>query len=84
MVEFITIEDTSSMSIKGARKMCSSTPSQTVIETASNSIVVTGANLEIKKLDLENGEVILAGKISNVKFALLGANKTPLLKRIFK
>lgn len=83
-MESVLIEDTSSMSVKGAKKMCSSTPTQTVLETASNSVIVTGSNLEIKKLDLEGGEVCLAGKITNVKFAPLGAAKTPLIKRIFK
>lgn len=83
-MESVLIEDTSSMSVKGAKKMCSSTPTQTVLETASNSVIVTGSNLEIKKLDLEGGEVCLAGKIANVKFAPLGAAKTSLIKRIFK
>lgn len=83
-MESILIEETSSMTIKGAKKMCSSTPNQAVLETASNSVIITGTNLEIKKLDLEGGEVVLAGKISNVKFASLGAGKTPLIKRIFK
>jgi len=83
-METILIEDTSTMTIKGAKKMCSSTPNQAVVETVANSVVVTGSNLEIKKLDLEGGEVSLSGKIANVKFSALGAGKTPLIKRIFK
>lgn len=72
------------LTIKSAKKMLSSTSTQAVIETTSTSIVVTGTNLEVKKLDLENGEVCLAGKVTNIKLSTAGAAKPSLLKRIFK
>lgn len=84
MSESIYIEDNNLTTIKGAKKVVSATQSQGIIETASSTIVLSGSNLEVKRLDLENCEVCFAGKISNVKFSSLGAGKQPLLKRIFK
>lgn len=72
------------LTIKSAKKMLSSTATQAVIETASTSVIITGSNLEVKKLDLENGEVCLAGKVSNIKLSAVGVSKPSLLKRIFK
>lgn len=84
MNESIFIENSSSLQIKGATKVVSSTASQAVVESKDNTIVITGNNLEVRKLDLENGEVCFVGKITNVKLTALNASKTPLLKRIFK
>lgn len=84
MSEIICIEDTSNLSIKGANKVVSSTQTQAVVETALNTIVISGAGLEVKKLDLDNHEVCFSGKISNIKFASPNGPKQPLLKRIFK
>ena len=83
MQEFITIENETKMIIKGAKKVVSSIPTQCVVETNDSSLVVLGAGLEITKLDLDNFEVVVCGKIVSMKFAQKG-NKQPLLKRIFK
>ena len=84
MNEFISIENSSNISIKGATKVVSSTASQAIVETKENTIIISGTGLEVRKLDLENGEVSFLGKVANLKIAALGASKTPLLKRLFK
>ncbi len=84
MSEIITIENSASLAIKGATKVVSATNSQAVVETKDNTIIISGNNLEVVKLDLENNDVNFIGKISNIKFSALGTTKTPFLKRIFK
>ncbi len=84
MNELITIENSSSISINGATKVVSSTQNQGIVETKENTIIITGSELEVRKLDLENCEVSFIGKITNIKFTSLGGNKVPLLKRLFK
>lgn len=84
MNEIITIENSSNISIKGATKVASSTSTQAIVETSENTLVISGQNLEVRKLDLENGEVVFLGKIINIKFAPIGNSKTPFLKRLFK
>jgi len=83
MQELITIENENNILIKGAKKVVSSLPTQTAIETNLSTIIILGSDLEVKKLDIENGEVVLNGKITNLKFANT-TTKQPFLKRIFK
>lgn len=84
MDEIITIENSSSITIKGATKVVSSTASQAVVETKDKTIVISGNQLEVRMLDLENSQVSFIGSISNIKFTQVGNQKTPFLKRIFK
>ena len=83
MSESILIENSSSIQIKGVEKVVSSTATQAVVESKENTIVISGSGLEVRKLDLENGEVCFAGKVTNIKFNAKG-DKMPLLKRIFR
>ena len=53
--------------IKGATKIISSSQTQAVIQTGESMVVLTGNNIEVKKLNLEEGEVCLNGNFSNIK-----------------
>ena len=70
--------------IKGATKVISSTQSQAAVETKECLIVVSGSEIEVKRLNLDEEDIELKGKVSSIKFSPLGAKKQPLLKRIFK
>lgn len=83
MADIIHLEDQVLM-IRGATRVVSSTQAQAVVETNEKSIIVTGNEIEVKKLNLDEQEVWLAGKFSIIKFAALGGKKQSLLKRIFK
>lgn len=79
----LTLENNNFLTILGATKVVSSTPTQTAIEQGETLVIITGNELEIKKLDLDGKEVSLAGQITNLKFTDK-AQKVPLMKRIFK
>ncbi len=83
MQELITIENEKNISIKGATKVVSSTPTQAVVLAENSTIVICGSELEVKKLDIENKEVSLAGMITSIKFSQK-IEKQPFFKRIFK
>ena len=83
MSNLLTVENENVLTIKGATKVASSTQTQGVVETGDSTIVITGSALEVKKLDLDNKEVVFSGKISGIKFNSK-AEKQPFLKRIFK
>ncbi len=70
--------------IKGASKIVSSSQTQVVLETVESSMVITGSGIEVKKLNLEDGEVCLQGKFTMIKLDQPSVKKQPLLKRIFK
>lgn len=72
------------LEIKGATKVTSCVQNQAVIETGDNLIIASGIEIEVKKLNLEEGEVSIQGKITNIKLGTPSSKKMPFLKRIFK
>ena len=47
------------------------------------SITVQGSNLELNKLDIDSGEVVISGTINSLKYSGATANQS-LFKRVFK
>ena len=72
-----------SLILQGVTKVISSSQSQTVLQCGEQVIVLTGNNIEVRKLELETGEVCLQGNFSNIKLSAK-SEKQPFLKRIFK
>ena len=72
------------VTIKGATKVVSSTTSQAVVEMGEKCVVLSGEKIEVKKLNLEEGEVCFEGEFLNIKFTHSSGKKGSLLKRIFK
>ena len=82
-MENITIENRNQMSITGATKMISSTDNQSVVEVGDCNIIISGQNLEITKLDLENKQVNIKGIINSLKYSQK-KEKNNIFKRLFK
>lgn len=84
MENTISLENYEKLEIKGAVKIVSATASQAIVETENKTIFVTGSNIEVTKLDLENSLVCLNGSFTNLKFSISNGQKQSLFKRIFK
>ena len=69
--------------LQGLTKVVSSSQSQAVVQCGDSLIVLTGGNIEVKKLELEKGEVCLEGDFVNIKLSAQ-REKQSFLKRIFK
>lgn len=82
-MENILIEDRKKISIKGAKKVLSTTSNQAVVEVEDCNIIITGNNIEVTKLDLENKEVVFSGELTNLKYSKK-VEKTNIIKRLFK
>lgn len=72
------------LTLSGATKIVSSSQTQVIIETSEEGVLLTGNDIEVKSLNLEEGSVELSGKFSMIKFGISTGKKPPLLKRIFK
>lgn len=83
MNEKVTITNRSEIEIQGANRVIASTSKEAVVEIENSTLVISGNNLEVTKLDLENHIVKFSGTITNVKFAEKH-EKTSFLKRLFK
>ena len=82
MKKTILIED-EMVNIKGAKKVVSSTSNGAVVEAEDETIVLSGSEIEVKKLNLEEEEVVFQGKFTSLKFGA-SSEKKSFLKRIFK
>ena len=82
-MESICIEDRKKLTINGATKVISATDSQAVVEVGGSDVVITGTNIEVTKLDLDNKEVSFSGNINGLKYSQK-TEKGSLLKRLFK
>ena len=72
------------LQIKGATKVVSTLSNSAVVEMGERCLMMQGENIEVKKLNLEEGEVWFEGDFSVLKFGNAGGKKGSLLKRIFK
>lgn len=83
MNEIVTIENQNLMTVKGATKVRSSTQNAAEVEIDQTLLLISGSDLEVKKLDLDNKEVVFSGNITHLKFVRHG-EKQSLFKRVFK
>lgn len=72
------------LTLSGATKIVSSSPSQALVETDEGGVLITGSDIEVKSLDLQEGRAEFCGKFSMIKFGISTGKKPSLLKRIFK
>ena len=81
MQNVITLTNRQTLNILGVSKVNGVSPTEVMLEIEGDRLLVTGENMEVQTLDVENKVLTILGKINSMKF--LGA-KVPLLKRIFK
>ena len=82
-MQSILLEDKSKLTINGATKVLSSTNTQAIIEMQNQNLVISGQNIEITKLNLENSEVVFNGEINSIKYSQKSEKKN-IIKRLFK
>lgn len=83
MEEKVVLENRKLLTIYGATKVVSSTSTQAVVEVTESNIIISGSNLEVVKLNLEDKEVEFSGEVNSIKYSTK-QEKTSFLKRIFK
>lgn len=69
------------LAITGVEKMFSVSDSQIHLLACGDSLLITGQDLTVVKLDVENGNLKVTGKIGTMKY---NDKKENLLKRVFK
>lgn len=82
MEHTITLVDRKHLTITGVEKMVSVKPDLVQLKSSAGDIIITGQNIEVTKLDLEQHMLSLTGRFDSIKYS--ENTKTPLLKKIFK
>ncbi len=83
MEDKVIIDSRKLITIFGATKVISSTLTQAVVEINDATMIISGSNMEVVKLNLDDKEVEFSGEIKEVKYSHK-QEKTSFLKRIFK
>lgn len=78
----LTLTDRKHLTITGVEKVVSVKPDLLQLKSTAGDIIVTGQNIEVTKLDLDQHTLSLNGKFDSIKYNNI--DKTPLLKKIFK
>ena len=83
MAEILHLEG-NLLEIKGATKVLSSTQTQAIVEADQKCFILSGNNIEVKQLNLDECVVCFYGDWSSIKIGCSKKEKPPFLKRIFK
>lgn len=78
----LTLTNRKNLTITGVDKVVSVKPELLQLKSTAGDIAISGQNIEVTKLDVEQHTITLTGKFDNIKY--FENTKTPLLKKIFK
>lgn len=83
-IDFIlNLINKNNLTITGADKIISLKPDLIQLNTILGGLMVTGKNLELKKLNSGDNKAEIVGTINSIKF-LDQPDKTPFFRKIFK
>ncbi len=74
-------EDRKVLSLTAVEKVESSNENQVVCIISKSPVLITGKQLHVNKLDVEQGIVEITGEVDMIKYH---AERKPILKRLFK
>lgn len=65
---FLTLEDRKKMTLNGVSEIISFNEEQILLITALGNMDIRGEDLKMTKLDVQNGDVVITGKVSYVVY----------------
>ncbi len=77
----VTLQNRNILSITGVESVTSMSETAVMLHALGSAMTVNGTNMQVLKLDVENGILKIGGIIDNIKY---NAKKANLFKRIFK
>lgn len=80
----INIEDRKKMSITGVEQVESFNDNTIVLTTINGGMIIKGEDLNISKLNLEDGNVRIEGKINGVNYSARDLSSKNILGKLFK
>jgi len=65
---YLTLENRNKMTLDGVTEIVSFNDEQILVKTVLGNMDIRGEELKMNKLDVQNGDVIISGKISYVVY----------------
>ncbi len=80
----ITIEDRKRMSVTGVEQVENFNDNTIILTTINGGITIKGEELNISKLNVEDGNVKIQGKINGVNYSSRDLSSKNILEKLFK
>ncbi|MBR3836590.1 MAG: sporulation protein YabP [Clostridia bacterium] len=81
---FLSLTDRTRLDLEGVRSVISFREEATELETALGTLQITGEGLHMEKLDLDDGKVILTGRIDSLYYpGEPDENRKGIFRRLF-
>lgn len=74
MPSLVTIENRNSLKLTGVEKLFYSVQNETLVQTSYGKLLITGSNLTVKRIALDQNILELEGRINSLKY--VGNEKT--------
>ena len=71
-------------SVTGVKDVCSFDEDTVILETEQGKMTIKGKHLHIDRLFLEQGEVDLEGHVDSIIYSGNGAEKSSMVRRLFR
>ena len=82
----LVLENRKKLSITGVNEVISFNDQAIILTTNLGSLTLKGKNLKMNKLDVQNGDVMITGKINSFEYSEKEntKNKDSILSRLFR
>ncbi len=80
----VILENRKSMSVSGVKDVDSFDENAVALFTELGNMLISGSDLHISRLNIENGEVIINGTIDSIVYRGDAAKKGSFLQRLMK
>lgn len=80
----IIIENRKKLTASGIKDVESFLPEKIVLVTDDANLTVTGNGMKVKKLSVENGDVLIEGEINGCVYSKGRGDRESFLKRVLK
>ena len=80
----IILENRKKLTVSGIRDVESFLSEKIILVTDDGNLTVTGAEMKVKKLSVENGEAVVEGEISGCVYSKGKSERESFLKRVLK
>ncbi len=69
------------LTLTGVERVIATSETRVFLTVSASALKISGSNIQVEKLDVENGVLKLEGMIDEIKY---NQKKEPFLKRLFK
>lgn len=77
----LNLANRTKLNLSGVEKVIATSETKVFLVVGGSALKISGQNLQVEKLDVENGLLRLDGIIDEIKY---DQKKVPFLKRLFK